>query len=292
MEKLHFTGEAFDKEETIEDLFSDPVLSNFFIDNDLNNEIIENHLPKLLSYKTEKDNCLECLGLNECKQDNIGLEPLLVSEDEKIRIFYKECNFVLAKKAKEKKKQLINAMYMPEMILKADIEDYRNDTKNRMEIYRYMMKFLNFFTRGEKMKGMYLTGEYQEGKTYTLAALANELNKKGFSVILAYYPDLAREVKSTIGNGGLELLIHKLKVVDVLMLDDIGGESQSSWVRDEVLGPILQHRLLDEKPTFFSSNITRNDLPMYMVGNKQKAELMKAYRIFSRIKSLTEEFNM
>jgi primosomal protein DnaI len=76
------------------------------------------------------------------------------------------------------------------------------------------------------------------------------------------------------------------------MLDDIGGESQSSWVRDEVLGPILQHRLLDEKPTFFSSNITRNDLPMYMVENKQKAELMKAYRIFARIESLSEEFNM
>lgn len=292
MERLRFNGETIDKEETIEGLFSDPVLSNFFIDNDLNNEIIENYLPKLLSFKTEKDNCLECTGLNECKQDNVGLEPTLVSEDEKIKLFYKECNFVLAKRTKEKKNQLINAMYMPEMILKADIEDYRNDTENRMEIYRYMMKFLNFYSRGEKMKGMYLTGKYQEGKTYTLAALAKELNKKGFSVILAYYPDLAREVKSSIGNGGLELLIHKLKVVDVLMLDDIGGESQSSWVRDEVLGPILQHRLLDEKPTFFSSNITRNDLPMYMVENKQKAELMKAYRIFARIESLTEEFNM
>ena len=66
------------------------------------------------------------------------------------------------KKNKEMKKQLINAMYMPEMVLKADLEDYRNDTKNRMEIYRYMMKFLNFLSRGEIMKGMYLTGKYQE----------------------------------------------------------------------------------------------------------------------------------
>ena len=181
---------------------------------------------------------------------------------------------------------------MPEMVLKADLEDYRNDTKNRMEIYRYMMKFLNFLSRGEVMKGMYLTGKYQEGKTYTLAALAKELTKRGYSVILAYYPDLSREVKSTIGNGGLEVLINKLKVVDILMLDDIGGEAQSSWVRDEVLGPVLQHRLLDKKPTFFSSNVTRNDLPTYMVGNKQKAELMKAFRIFARIESLTEEFNM
>ncbi len=292
MEKFRFTGEKIDKEEIIEGLFEDPVLSNFFIENDLNNEIIENNLPKLLSFKTEKDNCLECEGLAQCKQDNVGLKPNIISEDDNIRIFYKECNFVLDKKNKEKKNQLINAMYMPEMVLKADLEDYRNDTKNRMEIYRYMMKFLNLLSRGDFMKGMYLTGKYQEGKTYTLAALAKELTKRGYSVILAYYPDLSREVKSTIGNGGLEVLINKLKVVDILMLDDIGGEAQSSWVRDEVLGPVLQHRLLDEKPTFFSSNVTRNDLPTYMVGNKQKAELMKAFRIFARIESLTEEFNM
>jgi primosomal protein DnaI len=292
MEKLRYSGERIDKEETIEGLFEDPILSNFFIDNDLNNEIIENNLPKLLSFKTEKDNCLECVGLEYCKQDNIGLSPTIVSEEGTIRIYYKECNFVLDKKNKEMKKQLINAMYMPEMVLKADLEDYRNDTKNRMEIYRYMMKFLNFLSRGEIMKGMYLTGKYQEGKTYTLAALAKELTKRNYSVILAYYPDLSREVKSTISGGGLEVLINKLKAVDVLMLDDIGGEAQSSWVRDEVLGPVLQHRLLDNKPTFFSSNVTQKDLPSYMVANNQKAELMKAYRIHARIESLTEEFNM
>ena len=292
MNKMKFSIEKFEKEEIIEGLFEDPVLNNFFIDNDLNNEIIEDNLPKLLSFKTEKDNCLECLSLNDCKQDNVGLEPLIVSEDDKIRIFYKECNYVLAKRAKDRKKQLINAMYMPEMVLKADLEDYRNDTKNRMEIYRYIIKFLNFLSRGEIMKGMYLTGKYQEGKTYTLAALAKELTKKGYSVILAYYPDLSREVKSTIGNGGLEVLINKLKVVDVLMLDDIGGEAQSSWVRDEVLGPVLQHRLLDNKPTFFSSNVPRKGLPMFMVSNDQVAEKSKAYRVHARIESLTEEFNM
>lgn len=292
MEKLRYTGKKIDKEETIEGLFDDPILSNFFIDNDLNNEIIEDNLPKLLSFKTEKDNCLECEGLSTCKQDNIGLRPTIVSEEGTIRIYYTECNFVKEKKNKEKKKQLINAMYMPEMVLKADLEDYRNDTKNRMEIYRYIMKFLNFLDRGEVMKGMYLTGKYQEGKTYTLAALAKELTKRNYSVILAYYPDLSREVKSTISGGGLEVLINKLKVVDILMLDDIGGEAQSSWVRDEVLGPVLQHRLLDNKPTFFSSNVTQKDLPSYMVGNNQKAELMKSYRIHARIESLTKEFNM
>ena len=76
------------------------------------------------------------------------------------------------------------------------------------------------------------------------------------------------------------------------MLDDIGGEGKSAWVRDEILGPILQYRLLVEKPTFFSSNVSRKELGAYMVDNSQKAEQMKAYRIVSRIISLTEEIKM
>ncbi|MBN2605406.1 MAG: primosomal protein DnaI [Bacilli bacterium] len=280
------------KEELTELLFEDPVLSNFFIDNDLNPEYIEENIPRFLSFITEKDHCIACQGLNSCKQDNVGLEPLLSFEDNKIKFIYRECGFMVNKHQIDRKNQLIDAMYMPQMILKADLEDYKTDTENRMEIYRYMMKFINLYSRGDKVKGMYLYGQYQQGKTYTLAALANELTKKGYRVIIAYYPDLVREIKSSIGNHTLEALIAKLKKADILMLDDIGGENQSSWIRDEVLGPILQHRLLDELPTFFSSNVSRKELPMYMVENQQKAEMMKAYRIHARIETLTEEYKM
>ena len=40
-------------------------------------------------------------------------------------------------------------------------------------------------------------------------------------------------------------------MVPVLILDDIGSEMNTQWVRDEVLGPILQFRMLEELPTFF-----------------------------------------
>ena len=75
-------------------------------------------------------------------------------------------------------------------------------------------------------------------------------------------------------------------------MKNIGGESNSSWVRDEVLGPILQYRLLDEKPTFFSSNLSIKDLALNMTENNQRASQMKAARIAARIKSLTKEFQL
>ncbi len=292
MEKLNYGAAKINKEELIEGLFQDPSLSKFFIENDLNSIVIEEYLSDLLSYKREKDRCLNCQGLNECKQDTEGIEPILKFENNKIKTSFKECKFLQHKNLLAKKDELITAMYMPKMIYDATLEDYYTNTTSRMGIYKYMMNFLRLFPLGEKVKGLYLWGEYQKGKTYTLASLANELIKKGYTVVIAYYPDLVREFKSSIGDGNLEKLIAKLKQADIVMLDDIGGEGKSPWIRDEVLGPILQYRLLDEKPTFFSSNVSLKELGAYMVDNNQKAEQMKAYRIITRIRSLTEEIKM
>ncbi|MCK5762240.1 MAG: primosomal protein DnaI [Candidatus Izimaplasma sp.] len=292
MEKLNYGKVKLNKEELIEGLFRDPSLRDFFIENDLNSTVIDEYLSSLLSYKTEKDRCLNCEGISECKQDATGLEPILKYENNRIKTYYKECDFLLHRSLLAQKDDLITALFMPKMIHDAEFEDYNTNTSARMGIYKYMMTFLRLFPMGEKVKGLYIWGEYQKGKTYTLAALANELIKKGYSVVIAYYPDLAREFKSSISSGGLETLINKLKQADVVMLDDIGGEGKSAWIRDEVLGPILQYRLLDEKPTFFSSNVSLKELGLYMVDNNQKAEQMKAFRIISRIRSLTDEIKM
>ena len=46
----------------------------------------------------------------------------------------------------------------------------------------------------------------------------------------------------------------------MLLLDDIGAENTSNWSRDEVLGPILQYRMENHLPTFFTSNLTMDEL--------------------------------
>jgi len=289
MEKLKNTNSKVNKEEIIEGLFEDPFLRDFFLENDLNSMVIEENLSNLLAFQNQNNLCEKCDSLKDCKQDTIGLKPILKYDDDKIKLFYNDCNYKLHKDKLSLKDELINAMFMPKMIYDATLEDYKTNTDARMDIYKYIMRFLKIFPMGEKMKGLYIWGEYQKGKTYTLAATANELTNLGYNVIIAYYPDLVRELKSAIGNNTLESLISKLKQTDILMLDDIGGEAQSSWIRDEVLGPILQYRLLDERPTFFTSNVSIKDLASYMVSNSQTAEKMKSFRIISRIKSLTEE---
>ena len=41
-----------------------------------------------------------------------------------------------------------------------------------------------------------------------------------------------------------------MREANILMLDDIGAEEVTPWVRDEVIGPLLHYRMVHELPTF------------------------------------------
>ncbi len=54
-------------------------------------------------------------------------------------------------------------------------------------------------------------------------------------------------VKNAIGDGNVKNLVDEIKQAEVLILDDIGAEQSTPWVRDEVLQVILQYRLKTEE---------------------------------------------
>lgn len=292
MKKYAFKSDSNLVDNIAEELSMDPILKRFFIDHDIPNHTIENHLNDLMVFKQENPRCFDCQGLDFCTQDTLGHQPLLAYENGDIKLYYKECNYLINARRKEREKSLFNAMYMPEMVHAATLSDFHLDSDSRKQIYQKLMQVISKVKLNQETKGLYIHGNYQIGKTYTLAAMANQLAQMSKSVVLAYYPDLVREIKSSIAKGNLEAIIQSLKTCDVLMLDDIGGENPSSWIRDEVLGPILQHRLLDKKLTFFSSNVSMKELPKYMVESAQEAEKLKSYRIYARISSLADEIKM
>ena len=112
MEKHRYGNVKVNKEHIIEGLIRDPFLSNFFIENDLNTDVIEENLSTLVSYKFSKDACEKCSGLKKCAQDTRGLEPFLKFEDNKIKTFYKECNY-MAYKNRQSRKDDLNFVLFP-----------------------------------------------------------------------------------------------------------------------------------------------------------------------------------
>ena len=145
--------------------------------------------------------------------------------------------------------------------------------------------FSTSFKRGNLTKGLFICGNFQIGKTYSLACGANLFAKSGIDSLLIYFPDLIRELKSLLNKADeFEDRINMLKSVDVLMLDDIGAELPSAWVRDEILCPILNYRAQEGLPVFFSTNYTIEGLRDFYI--RPDGSINSADRLMSRIKSL------
>ena len=119
-----------------------------------------------------------------------------------------------------------------------------------------------------------------------IAALFNELAKKNVRSALIYYPEFLRSLKSSFQTNYNEKFNY-IKKVPLLLLDDIGAENCSAWSRDEVLGPILQYRMESHLPTFFTSNLTMEELESALAVTNSSSDKVKARRIIERIKQLT-----
>lgn len=229
----------------------------------------------------EFKNCSSCKGLNDCKNANVGY----ITKYENNEFCLRECKYKSELKAQNNKSSLIKTLYLPKNILDARLENFDVNTESRKKIYSQLSSFISNYGNS-KQKGLYLYGSFSIGKTYTLACIANELAKNNISSLLIYFPDLVSDLKNALGTSRFEELINMLKSIDVLMLDDIGSENMTPWLRDEILGPILNYRVLEEKPIFISSNISPNDITAHFAIDKSPSSILKAQRIVSRLTSL------
>ena len=277
-----------DFDNTINKFMADPIVSNFVMQNDLTHDTLIRGANNILTFMNEKEICSKCKGLYDCKLNTPGFTPRLEIYNDDIELEYEKCKFNLT----DGSRQNISAFYVPKKIFHATLDDFDMIGSERKEIHRHMLNFIKNYNKDNYVKGMYISGVYGTGKTYILATMANEIAKLGYKISFVYYPDLVRELKSSIGTPQFEEKIEILKTTTVLFVDDIGGETPNQFIRDEVLGPILQYRLLDQLPTFFSSNLKLKTLMEAMCKENSVLEKTKAMRIVERIKSLTVQFTL
>jgi primosomal protein DnaI len=258
---------------------------------ELNNEIIEKGLMKLHEYATQSSECRKCTGLEACGNLMKGFQPELVIRSNSIEIQYDRCSRQVIEDEKRKNEKLVKSMYFPKDMLHVTFKDFdiSQSTPGRFEALDKATSFVANYQPGVKQKGLYLYGPFGVGKSYLLGAIANQLAEKKVSSMIVYVPELFRELKNSIADSTLNEKIEGIKKQPVLMLDDIGAETISSWTRDEVLGPILQYRMLENMPTFFTSNFDFHELEHHLTYTQRgEEEKMKARRIMERIKYLAE----
>ena len=256
---------------------------------EITRSMIDRSLTKLYEFISQSRGCEHCSSVEGCKNILQGYEPELVIKNNSIDVHYVPCRLKVMEDEKRKAERLIQCMYLPKDVLNASMSNVILDTENRMNAVEKIEQFLSNYDKEPFVRGIYFYGPFGTGKTFLLAAIAHELAEKGISSIIVYVPELIREMKQAIGNNTLDQKINTLKKASVLMFDDIGAESVSSWARDEVIGPILQHRMLEKLPTFFTSNFDLKQLEKHLsYSQRGEEEVVKAARIIERIRYLAE----
>lgn len=249
---------------------------------------INKSLMKLFEYKTQSKQCSGCQSFEQCENMLQGYSPILTVENGEIRLSYEKCHSRVMYEKEQSQQKLVQSVHVPKEILNASIHDIDDDPGRNNGVME-MFKFIGEASHKLPSKGLYFYGPFGVGKTYFLGAIANELKKLNISTMLIYMPEFVREIKSSFKNDTTNEKLELFKKADVLMLDDIGAEMQSSWFRDEILGSILQYRMMEELPIFFTSNYSLEQLEGVLASTRDGVEKVKAGRIIERIRQVSKE---
>ena len=268
-----------------------PEFKKFTQSINLNDKILMKYTSSLKQCFDEKENCKNCKGIENCKNEVIGCfyEPIII--DGNLNFSHKTCKY--------KNKILHDIEYIKDgyffevskEVRNAKMKDIYTDDKKRKELIKWVINFIKNYKEGKACKGLYLSGNFGSGKSYIVSAMINELVKDGYKGALIYYPEFLRNLKSSFGKD-FEEKFEFAKKADLLLLDDIGAENISSWSRDEILGPIIQYRMDEKLPIFFTSNLSIEELEVHLSESKDKIDKIKAKRIIERIKFITDDLTL
>ncbi len=233
----------------------------------------------------ELNNCSNCPGLIYCQNRLDGHILYPATEGKQIVFSYVPCKY-----EKERREKEANRMTRDKELASASMKDIDGTDKKRIPVLKWLIRFCENYDKNGNHKGLYLHGTFGCGKTFLISAAFNELAKKRVSTEIVYLPELLRDLKSDFDTFGDR--IDYLENVDLLLIDDIGAEKVTEWSRDEILGTILQHRMNNYKTTFFTSNLTIEELEQHLIISSNVDELVKARRIIERVKQLSEDMEL
>ncbi|WP_125666286.1 primosomal protein DnaI [Paenibacillus baekrokdamisoli] len=263
---------------------------------ELDDATIKLNLNRVYQYTKEYRNCTNCPGLDRCPNDYEGHYTLLSCEtvngivqmsDRK-----KSCKKLLTRQSEDLIRSRVRSFYVDERALS---QGYSADeiVSKDMERMKAVGQVLNYISKtqehGLQREGLYLAGSFGTGKTFLMCYMLHELAKAGYTGAIVYMPDFVEDLKSLMHEQGkLKEMVDLMKETDLLIFDDVGAENLNPWVRDHVLGAILNYRM-NRKPTFYTSNYGLDALEKHFsFTNKDGDELHKGQRLMDRIRPYVE----
>ncbi|HFI0149836.1 TPA: primosomal protein DnaI [Streptococcus suis] len=281
----HASRQSYDQ--LVAEIMQDKEVADFIRQQGLNQDEISRSISKFYEFINERNKF-------QSQDDSYiakGYQPVLVMNQGYADVSYLETAELVELRKLEAIKDRIQLINLPASLKNVTIADLDRQDENRVGI---MLAISDFVKRvGQDNKGIYLYGTFGIGKSYLMAYLANLLSKTHLlSTTMLHYPTFVVDIKNAIKDGSVKERIDEVKTAQVLVLDDIGAEQHSSWIRDDVLQVILQYRMQENLPTFFTSNFSFADLERHFSAGKSGDETWQAKRVMERIRFLAQEMHL
>ena len=275
----------FHYQDLVQKIMKDPDVAAFIQQESLTPEELNLSISKFNQYITERDKFLR----GDTDYIAKGYKPILVMNHGDADVSYEETPELIAAEKEAAIKNRLKLINLPASLKKVSFADVDADDEKRFTVFQRLVEFSEAYPTVRK--GLYLYGDFGVGKSFMVAALAHDLSeKRGVSSTLLHYPSFVIDVKNAIGDGNVKTLVDEIKLSEVLILDDIGAEQSTAWVRDEILQVILQYRMQEDLPTFFTSNFNFEELEQHFAKGKHgNDETWEARRVMERIRYLAEE---
>ena len=255
----------FQYQDLVQQIMKDPDVATFIQKESLSPEELNRSVSKFNQYITERDKFLR----GDADYIARGYKPILVMNHGYADVSYEETPELIAAEKEAAIKNRLKLINLPASLKKAKLAQIDLDDLGRLPIFERLYSFVDLYP--SIRKGLYLYGDFGVGKSL-------------------HYPSFVIDVKNAIGEGSVKTLVDDIKLAEVLVLDDIGAEQSTPWVRDEILQVILQYRMQEDLPTFFTSNFNFQDLEKHFAkGKNGNDETWEARRVMERIRYLAEE---
>ncbi|HQB32671.1 MAG TPA: ATP-binding protein [Erysipelotrichaceae bacterium] len=251
----------------------------------LTEEDVRNNVVIFSDWLQQYKYCKNCLGLEMCNSSHLGYQ---FDIDRNLEQSLVPCEYLKAREALTAHKKNYLLCDLSEKNLTTSLNSI--DLSSETDYYRQIVDIARQWVEQLPKKGLYFYGGLGTGKTYLASAICNDLAKKGFKVAFVNYPKLCSDIRNNVAEYDyVDSRLRRLRRATVLVIDDIGAESVTSYIRDDILFPILDYRMEHGLRTIFTSNCDLKSLEKRMTISKSGEEdVIKALRIIERIRTLCD----
>ena len=162
---------------------------------------------------------------------------------------------------RQKESLLREAARIPRRYEHCCFENFEKHSKSQGAAYTVARRFVKEFPLGEM--GLLVGGPCGTGKTHLAVSILNALiDARGVPCLFYDFQDLLNEIRgsySPVSQASETSILQPVFTAEVLLLDDLGAQKPTAWVRDTV-AHIINNRYNHRRTTLFTTN--RADPPI------------------------------